>query len=427
MKAHFAHHASDCVVTNYEPETDSHIKGKQILYDWLSKKYPSAKVEFEVYIQQTKQIADVFVTHTEEEMAGLMWAFEFQHSPLSSTDWEKRHTLYQSEGIQDFWILDKAKYMKFSTAQGITDARLRKDLEKTIFNETGLCYFLDLETFELTIDFAFTSSTERRMINRMEVKTEYIYHSPIIHSSHLDNIRIRTNEKFKHSVLIYDEIESKMNDRLTWILQSLIKKQELQLKKELNERAREKKQYAESKYEKEKADIIWRFMKDNREALTDDIRYLSENDFFQKNNQLIEKLLQNLQGFKLLKDSDELIKKLLIKITFESDLYKIPFLSEQKSYSLEEYLIIKNQEKVSLVEYVYETYKEVLEKIASMNPRYINEELGKINSSLTSWANNPTAIDYAIQYHRLKTKDEINEGIEQIKEKIINHNPFADW
>lgn len=427
MKAHFAHQTSDCVVTVYEPETDSHINGKQILYDWLREKYPSAEVEFEVYIPQTKQIADVFVTHTEGEVAGLRWAFEFQHSPLSASDWEKRHNLYQMEGIQDFWILDKAKYMKFSTAKGIKDARLRKDLEKAIFNETGLCYFLDLETCELTIDFAFINSTERKVINRKQITTIYTYHKPSLHSSHIDKVRIRINKQFNHGALVFDEIESRMNDRLTWILQSLIRKQELQLEKELQEKALEKKKYAESKYEKEIADIIWRFMKDNRKAVTDDIRYLSENDFFQKNNEYIEKLLQNQQEFKLLKDSDELIKKLLIKITLESDLYKIPFLSEQKSYSLEEYLIIKNQEKVSLVEFVYENYKEILEKIASMNPQYINKELGTINSSLTSWANNPTAIDYAIEYRWLKTRDEINEVIEQIKEKIINHNPFADW
>lgn len=45
--------------------------------------------------------------------------------------------------------------MKFSSAKGATDARLRKDLEKTIYDETGLCYFLDLDTSDLTIDFDF--------------------------------------------------------------------------------------------------------------------------------------------------------------------------------------------------------------------------------------------------------------------------------
>ncbi len=426
MKAHFAHHTSDCVVTNYEPETDSHIKGKQILYDWLREKYPSAEVEFEVYIPQTKQIADVYVRHTDEEMAGLTWAFEFQHSPLSSTEWEIRHNLYQSEGIQDFWILDKAKYLKLSKAQGITDARLRKELEKTIFNETGLCYFLDLESSELTIDFAFITSTERRVINRMKVDTDYIYHSPILHSSHMDKVRIRINEKFKHGVLIFDEIEGRMNDRLIWILQSLIRKQELQLELELQERAIEKKKFAESIHEKEVADKVWLFMKANREALINDVRYLTEQDFFDKYNESIYKSLQNLQDFITIKESDDLIKKLLSKVTYESEIYRLPFLIEQKSLSLHEFLVIKNQEKISLVEFVYVTYREVLEKLASMRPYYIKNELRKIKSSLASWETNPTAIDYAIQYHELKSIGEIKDYMAQIKEKIIDYNPFSD-
>ncbi|XKE55707.1 hypothetical protein LG321_19985 [Sutcliffiella horikoshii] len=138
MRAHFAHNKSECVVTYHEPETDSHINGKEILYNWIKNKFPDADVQYEVYIPETKQIADVFVKHSVQGMEGVRWAFEFQHSPLSSVDWEKRHELYESEGIQDFWILDKAKYMKFSTAQGIKDARLRRELEKTIFDKTGL-------------------------------------------------------------------------------------------------------------------------------------------------------------------------------------------------------------------------------------------------------------------------------------------------
>ncbi|MBW3216530.1 hypothetical protein KZC64_23505, partial [Salmonella enterica subsp. enterica serovar Javiana] len=126
------------------------------------------------YIPETKQIADILVVH-KEELEGVRWAFEFQHSPLLSTDWEKRHNLYETAGIQDFWILDRAKFMKFSQAKDITDARLRKDLETTIYNKTGLCYFLDLSTSELTIDFEFTTSYETRIIRRREIKTPYIY------------------------------------------------------------------------------------------------------------------------------------------------------------------------------------------------------------------------------------------------------------
>lgn len=426
MKAHFAHNKSECVVTNYEPETDSHIKGKEILYTWIKKNYPDAEVQYEVYIPETKQIADIFVVHSKDRLKGLRWAFEFQHSPLSSKEWEKRHNLYQSVNIQDFWILDKAKFMKFSKAQGITDARLRKDLEKAIYSETGLCYFLDLNTSELTIDFEFTTSTERRLINKVEVKNEYTYHNPVHHSSPIDQVQIKLNDQYKYCVLTYNNIEKRMKSRLIWIVQKLRREQELQEKAKLNECALEKRDFAKSKYGAESVDMIWAFMKANKEELTNDIRDLPKDNFFEKYDEFIQKLQNNLQDFKKLKDSDELVKKLIVKINYESDFYKIQFLTTQSCYSLEEYLINKDQEKIFLVEYVYKTYREVLETISTYNPKYIESKLEKINSSLIPWERNPTAMDYALKYHKLKTKENIDECINKIKENIINHNHLAD-
>ncbi|WP_411334297.1 competence protein CoiA [Metabacillus indicus] len=440
-RPHFAHHNSECVAAYHEPETDSHVKGKEILFNWLKNKYPTSEIQYEVYIPETKQIADVFVKHTEEGMEGLRWAFEFQHSPLSSTEWNKRHELYQSEDIQDFWILDKAKYMKFSTAKDVTNARLRKDLETTIFSETGLCYFLDLGTTELTIDFHFYTSYEKRIIKRMEIKTPYTYHRPIHHSCHIDQVRIRMNDKFKYGVFVYEEIESQMEPRLSLIINRFIRNQKLQLEQEFKEQAIKKKTFAKSKYGEDAANVIVQFIEKNKEELDiriiqevdirdsliqliEDVRIMQEHDFFEKYNELIEKLLLNLQEFKKVKDSNDLIKKLMWKINYSTDIYKLSFLIDQDTQSLQDYLISKDQDKISLVEYVYTEYKEVLEKLASMNPKYIYKELGKIKSSLTVWGDNPTALDYAIEYHWLKSKDEIDEYIEQIKEKIIKHKPF---
>lgn len=447
MSAHFAHHNSECVVTYSERETNSHIKGKEILFSWIKKNYPTADVEYEVYIPETGQIADVFVKHTEAGLAGIRWAFEFQHSPLSSTDWEKRHELYQSVGIQDFWILDKATYMKFSTAQGITDARLRKDLETTIYNETGLCYFLDLETSELTIDFEFYISYETRIIKRMEIKTPYTYHRPIHHSCQFDQVRIRMNEEFKYGVFVYEEVESQMEPRLSWIISKFKRKQKLQLEQEYEEQFFKKKLFAKDKYGEETADIIAQFIERNKEEidirsmkeldiphgyneLVEDVRSMKDLNFFEKYNELIEKLLVNLREFKKIQDSDELIKKLIGEINYTSDFYKLSFLIDQDSKSLQDYLINKDQEKISLVEYVYTEYKEVLEKLASMNPKYIKNELGKIKSVLTVtvWGDDdPTALDYAIEYRYLNSKDEVDKYIKQIKEEIITHKPFKKF
>ena len=444
--SYFSHVNLECEYIGYEPETPSHRKGKELLYGWLKTNFPTAYVEYEEHIPETGQIADVFIKHTDGNFKGLRWAFEFQHSPLTSTDWEKRHELYQSEGIQDFWILDKAKYMKFSKAQGITDARLRKDLESSIFNQTGLCYFLDLETSELTIDFEFYTSYETKIIKRMEIKTPYTYHRPIHHSCHIDRVKIRMNEEFKYGVFVYKEVESQMEPRLSTIISMFKRKQKLQLESEFKEQAIKKKAFAKSKYGEEKADIIEKFIEDNKEELDirsiqevdipqgyneliEDVRCMQDLEFFEKYSELINKLSLNLREFEKLKESDELIKKLIYKINYSFDFYKLSFLIDQGSHSLEDYLIIKHQEKIPLVEYVYKEYKEVLEKLASMNTKYIYKKLGEIKSSLTVWEDNPTALDYAIEYHRLKSKDEIDKYIEEINEKIINFNPFSgdEW
>ncbi|MFF2587987.1 hypothetical protein ACFVSS_08875 [Peribacillus butanolivorans] len=83
-----------------------------------------------------------------------------------------------------------------------------------------------------------------------------------------------------------------------------------------------------------------------------------------------------------------------------------------------------------MVNYVYHTYKKELEKLASMNFRAIKRDLNKIRPNITPWENEPTAIDYVIRYERIKTREEADEHMKQVKARIIDYNPFAnieDW
>ncbi|RFB09688.1 hypothetical protein DZB84_23710 [Bacillus sp. HNG] len=441
-RSHFAHYESECVVTNYEPETASHLQGKQVLYDWLNKKFPAADVEYEVYIPETNQIADIFVEHTDEGMEGIRWAFEFQHSPLSSVEWETRHNHYKSAGIQDFWVLDKDKYVKFSKARDITDARNRNDLEKKIFNEIGLCYFLDLETTELTIDFKFTTSWHTTIVKGVRRRNEYTYHSPIHHSTHMDKVQVRMNDEFQHGVLVYPEIEKQMEEKLSWILAKLRGERSRKEKQELQDRAKEKMKFAKEKYGKEKTEVIWRFMElnieelsdyeldlseeENIKELTNDVLQLSEEEFFIKYETLFEKLQRNLGEFIALKDSKDLVKRLIKNVTYETQIFSMSFLSDQGNSSLEDYLKGIHKEKIDVVTYVYTTYSSELEKLASMNFRAIKRDLDKIIPIITPWESKPTIVDFAIGYKRLESREAADEHIKQVKEKIIDYNPFAD-
>lgn len=437
MTPHFAHHDSTCPNANTEPETAAHLQGKKILYEWLSRTYPDAYVEYEEHIVETGQIADVYVEHSEEGMEGLRWAFEFQNSPLSPTDWESRHELYKSQGIQDFWILNKATYMKFSKAQDITDARLRNDLEKTIYNKTGLCYFLDVESSELTIDFEFTTSWVTKVVKGYERKNEYTYHRPIHHTVPLEQVKIRMNDEFKHGVLVYSEVESQMEERLNRILAILRGAKAKKEEQELQEKAKELKLLIQKNYGDEQTEVIWQFMKRNKEVwvdneehlteLTHDIRQLTKEEFLTKYEAIFEKLLVNLEEYTAISDSENLEDTTLGSLSYETDLFSLSFLEKQGSHSLKDYLMDIHQEKVTIVTYVYDTYKKDLEKLATMNFRAIKPDIEKIRSILIPWGSNPTATDYAIRYGRLDTVEEADAYMKQIKEKIIYHNPSADF
>ncbi|MGG0418741.1 competence protein CoiA family protein [Priestia aryabhattai] len=425
-RAHFAHYDSDCVVTNYEPETNSHIKGKELLYKWLKKKFPSAYVEYEVYIPETKQIADVFIKHKEGDYEGLIWAFEFQHSTLNVDDWQARHTLYKSAGIQDFWILDKEKYLNFSTAKGHTGARRRRELEKNIFNEVGLCYFLDIEKEELTIDFNFTLKKEHNVYNGKPVTNKYCYHIPDLHTAHLDKIKIRMNDTFKYCVLLYDKVEKEMEERLRDILKKLQREKKVQLEKELQLRIPEVKDFAETIYNKNEAYIAQNFIEENERELAEDIRNLSNIDFLKKYQTFIKKALANEQSFKILKESADIKHKYITRTFFSWDIYKMSFLVAQATLSLEEYLLEKYKDKILLIEYAYNTYKDIFVKLSLRNTELLNRDLRKIKPFLQTYEKKPTDMDYALEYGRCNTTEEVDKYVKKIREEIIEHNPFTD-
>lgn len=51
---------------------------------WLKALFPTAFIEYEVLIPETGQIVDIYVKHEDGKLAGLVWAFKFQHSKITS-------------------------------------------------------------------------------------------------------------------------------------------------------------------------------------------------------------------------------------------------------------------------------------------------------------------------------------------------------
>jgi len=139
FRPHFWHGKNNRTYSYSEPESETHIKGKTLLYDWLRSLYPKADVQLEWKIEETNQRSDVIVIHKNGEK----WAFEFQCTPISEIVWLERHSLYKQAGVHDFWIMssDVSRYIHEKNKA----FRLSKDLEKAIFKTNGLAYYLDVE------------------------------------------------------------------------------------------------------------------------------------------------------------------------------------------------------------------------------------------------------------------------------------------
>lgn len=76
----------------------------------------------------------------------------------------------------------------------------------------------------------------------------------------------------------------------------------------------------------------------------------------------------------MLENSEGLVEKLIVHLTYTSHLSNLNFMRKQGSYSLEEYLKLIHYKKVELVTYVYQTYEEDLEKLAKMNFKAIRKK-----------------------------------------------------
>ncbi|MFP7486309.1 competence protein CoiA family protein [Priestia filamentosa] len=98
---YFKHHLkTNC---NLRSETEEHRNGKIMFYNYLKETYPNSYVDMEYRILETNQRADVICIHPSGERE----VYEVQCSPIPSEEWIERHTLYQSAGIKDFWVLGK--------------------------------------------------------------------------------------------------------------------------------------------------------------------------------------------------------------------------------------------------------------------------------------------------------------------------------
>ena len=110
---HFAHlPGAVCTAPLTEPETEEHLSGKLLIARWLHACLPDAQIIVEAHIPETNQRADILViipalpipAHLTSKV-GQRIAIEYQCANMQAREWQRRHRLYRSIGIQDLWIL----------------------------------------------------------------------------------------------------------------------------------------------------------------------------------------------------------------------------------------------------------------------------------------------------------------------------------
>lgn len=105
----------ECDTIYHEPETDEHIKGKILLYNWLIEvkdELGLENIKLESYIPSTRQRPDIYF-----EMNNKMFVIEFQCTPIAS-EYLYRKDLYKLANINDIWILGTLKYDVYERSNG---------------------------------------------------------------------------------------------------------------------------------------------------------------------------------------------------------------------------------------------------------------------------------------------------------------------
>lgn len=132
---------SECEGNSFsEPMTNEHIDGIAALYNRLKEIEGVENLEVEKYIANTKQRPDIYFEYKSER-----YCIEYQCSPIS-TEYNKRHELYELEGINDIWILGTEKY-NFEAGKNheecfvFTEKRIKAIENEIDGSESPLVYF----------------------------------------------------------------------------------------------------------------------------------------------------------------------------------------------------------------------------------------------------------------------------------------------
>ncbi|WP_158736128.1 competence protein CoiA [Alteribacillus sp. YIM 98480] len=175
---HFAHQSGSLCAYQSEPETEEHLAGKLVLYQWLKEKGLSPSVE--AFISSIRRTADVLFTWKNNS-----YALEFQCSSISSEETIQRTKDYYSVGITPIWIFSLSRLRKMEGPRYVIHSfewiglrERRKDLRHA---------FIYFSPESSSFYYLFPRALPANSAVFGDVYTMPIIHTPIEHLIYLPN------------------------------------------------------------------------------------------------------------------------------------------------------------------------------------------------------------------------------------------------
>lgn len=169
----------ECEDKYSESETDEHLKGKIQLYEWIRKQSGVTDVILEGWLPETKQRPDIMFKFNDKQ-----YVIEYQCTPIA-TEYNERHLLYQTAGVNDIWICGIKKYFQYyHNKSGKNGTKRISEIEKENF-----IYYNSKKKLFYIIDINITEKYFKNIINSRE-NNIYLMENPFDYRQNKENFYI---------------------------------------------------------------------------------------------------------------------------------------------------------------------------------------------------------------------------------------------
>ena len=200
---------TECEDLYSEPESEEHLNGKRILYEWIKKQKGVTNAVLEGWLPDTKQRPDVVF-----EYKGKQYVIEYQCSPIA-TEYIERHELYQAAGINDIWICGTEKYLKNNMREKFLQGQVQ------YFFDSSLCNFIYVNDYYYLLRYNREKVLPEKYhhgqsdfygsnINNFIFKDGQVIHKTLKNLNEaVDKHKIRVKKEFEYKEKLQKEFEAK--------------------------------------------------------------------------------------------------------------------------------------------------------------------------------------------------------------------------